>query len=184
MVRKVPRAAVVICFGIWAWTAAYAAPARNQEKENNLAAKIEREHNPGKKARLQIRLARLKLNDADAAYRERDFAEGKSLLEQYLEQVRNSWSTLGSAQDRRKHMGALKDIEIALREDDRFLEDLRRRVPYPESEAIKDIARESSEVHNQVIEALFPAGFPQKGKSKNQPAPKSSNPVSARALKS
>ncbi|HZT70304.1 MAG TPA: hypothetical protein VFC10_11240 [Terriglobia bacterium] len=183
MDRKASIVTSVICLAILGQALTYGAPARNQEKERSLAAKIERERNPGKKARLQIRLARLKLTDADAAYRERNFSEGKSFLDQYLEQVRNSWATIEGAQGG-KHMGVLKDIEIALREDGRFLEDLRRRVPYPESEAIKDVARESSEVHNQVLEALFPTGFPQKGKSKHQQAPKSSNRVSARALKS
>lgn len=185
MRRTLPAVVTATCFAILAQAFAYAAPAKNQEREKDLAAKIAQEQNPGKKARLQLRLARLKLADADVAYHERDFAGGRTFLEQYLEQVRNSWATLENTEDGAgKHLGALKDLEISLREDGRILEDLRRRVPYPESEAIKDIATESGEVHNRVIEALFPSGYPQKGKRKHQEAPKSSNPVSTSGLKS
>ena len=163
---------------------AHATPARNNDKEEKLTAQIEDQKNPGKKARLQVRLAKLKLKEADKAYRSRNFDEGKTLLRQYLEQIRNSWTTLQGADNGvRKHLGAFKDLEITLREDDRFLEDLRHRVPYPESEFVKEIAKKSSEVHNQVLEALFPSGFTPKGRKKLSP-PKSRMPAKVETVKS
>src|SRR5512146_392595 len=143
----------------------YALPGRKKDKEDELIAKIERENNPGKKARLQLRLAKLKLKDAGEAYDARDFGEGRALLQQYLGYVKESWASLHSAGSGvGKHLRAFKDLEISLREDDRFLEDLRHRVPYPESETVKNAEKESSEVHNQVLEAIFPNDMPPRRK--------------------
>lgn len=173
------------CLALLVEPLAYARPGRNRNQEEKLTAKIERERNPGKKARLQIRLAKLKLKQADAAYHARHFEEGKARLQQYLDQVRRSWATLQGADNAiGKHMKAFKALEISLREDDRFLEDLRHRVPYPESEAIKAIAKESSEVHNEVLEAIFPAGFHPKRRKNRLLHPKRPVPAKPGTVKS
>lgn len=173
------------CLTILAQPFACAMPGRNKDKEEKLIAKIEREKNPGKKARLQVRLAKLKLEEADAAYRGRNFAEGKAVLQQYLDQVKASWATLQGADNAvKKHLRAFMNLEISLRENGRFLEDMRHRVPYPENKFIKEIERESSAVHDQVLEALFPGGFSPKRRSRRSMPPKSSVPVKVGAAKS
>ncbi len=173
------------CLAILIQPFAYAVPGRNKNKEEKLVAKIEREKNPGKKARLQIQLAKLNLVNAGAVYDRQGYDEGKALLQQYLAQVKASWATLQGADNAiRKHLRAFKDLEIALREDDRILEDLRRHVPYPESEAIRKIAEESSSVHRQVLEALFPDGFSRQEKSRRSLPPRSSLAVKAGAARS
>jgi hypothetical protein len=154
-----------------------AVPGQNNDKEEKLVAKAGRENNPGKKARLQLRLAKLKLGDAEKAYHSRDFAQGSALLRQYLDYVRDSWAGLQAANNGLgKHLRAFMDLEISLREDDRFLRDLSRRVPYPESETIEKVAKESSAVHNQVLEAIFPDGVPPRGKKKHPLPPRSAMP--------
>jgi hypothetical protein len=163
------------CLAILTPPFAFPMPGRIRDKEEKLAARIEREKNPGKKARLQIRLAGLKLRQAGAAYDHQNFSGGEAFLQQYLDQVKGSWATLQGANNAiRKHAGAFTELEIALREDDRLLEDLSRRVAYPESEGIKEIEKESSAVHNQVLEALFPDGFSQKEGSRHSLPPRSS----------
>lgn len=182
MFRMVVTAALLAVVG---QPSAYAFPGRNKDKEEKLIAKIERQNNPGKKARLQLRLAKVKLKEADGAYRARNFAKGKALLQQYLGYVRESWTTLqGVDNGVRKHLGAFKDLEISLRENDRFLEDMSHRVPYPESETVKAIAKESSTVHNQVLQAIFPGGAPRRGRRKRLAQPKSAMPVKPGAVKS
>jgi hypothetical protein len=177
--------AAVACLALLGQPFVHASPGRNNDKEENLAARIEREQNPGKKARLQLRLAKLKLTEADEAYHLRNFAEGRKLLQQYLVQIRASWATLQRAENGvRKHLGAFKDLEIALREDDRLLRDMSRRIPYPESETVKAIAKESSAVHNQVLEAIFPVGDSPKARRKRPRAPESSMPPNVGAVKS
>jgi hypothetical protein len=156
----------------------HALPGQNNDKEETLIAKAGRENNPGKKARLQLRLAKLKLEDAEKAYHARDFAQGSALLRQYLGYVRDSWTALQAADNGvGKHLRAFKDLEISLREDDRFLKDLGRHVPYPESETIEKIAKESSAVHNLVLEAIFPDGVPPRGKKKRPLPPMGAVPA-------
>lgn len=173
------------CLALLAQPVVYAARGRNKEKEEKLTARIERERNPGKKARLQLRLAKMKMKEADGAYHDRNFDRGQELLGQYLGQIRDSWATLQGAKDGvRKHLGAFKDLEISLRENDRFLRDLSRRVPYPESETVKKIAKESSAVHNQVLEAIFPSGPPPNSKGKHVLPLKNSTPSKPVGIKS
>ncbi|HEV2245390.1 MAG TPA: hypothetical protein VGW37_01945 [Terriglobia bacterium] len=145
----------------------YARSGQNKIQEDKLIARIDREQNPGKKARLQLHLAKIKLSEAHEAYRARNFAEGNALLQQYLAQVRETWATLqGADGGPRKHLGAYKDFEISLREEDRLLDDLSHQVPYPESESIEAVAKESRTVHNQVLEAIFPPDVSRKERSK------------------
>ncbi len=133
----------------------------SNKQETRLAAKIARAKNPGKKARLQIRLARAKLMDAIQAYNGDHFSEGLALLHEYRRQINLSWETLQrSKRGVSKHLRACMKLEISLREDGRMLEDLRRRVPYPANEPIKRISEESSRVHRQVLGVLFPPGTP------------------------
>ena len=172
------------CLAILGQAFAHAVPGSADNKEQNLLARIEHETNPGKKAKLQLRLAKMKLAEADQAYRSRNFEGGKAILKQYLDEIRNSWVTLqGTGSAIRKHLGALKALEISLRENDRFLQDLRRRVPYPESDFVKEVEKESSEVHSQVLDAIFPEGYNPKGKRKPAP-PESLGPVKAAPAKS
>jgi hypothetical protein len=180
--RRVTAAA---CLALLGQPFVCAAPGRNNDKEENLTARIERESSPGKKARLQLRLAKLKLAEADQAYHSGNFAEGRELLQQYLDQIKASWATLQGANNGvRKHLRAFKDLEISLREDDRFLEDMSRRLPYPEGETVKEIAKQSRAVHNQVLEAIFPAGVPPKARGKRLLPPKSSMPAKPGVVKS
>ena len=163
----------------------HAFPRPSKDKEEVLIGKIARENNPGKKARLQLRLAKLKLKEAGQAYDTHDFEKGKALLQHYLGYVRDSWATLqGADSDVRKHLRAFKDLEISLREDDRFLEDLRHHVPYPESENVRKVAEESRAVHNQVLEAIFPDGKPPGRNQKRLRSPKSAVPAKLGALQS
>lgn len=161
MMTRAPLLGAVLCFAVLGQPFGYAFRPRAKDNEKQLAAKIAREKNPGKKARLQIRLARVKLTEAIQAYDANNFDQGWALLEEYRKQIDLSWKTLeGSERGVAKHFEAYKKLEINLREDGRLLEDLRRRVPYPENESIKTIARENSRVHSQVLGVLFPAGTP------------------------
>jgi hypothetical protein len=143
----------------------YASPRRNNDsKEAEIVAKIAQEKNPGKKARLEIRLARLKLLDADSAYRHNDFLRGEALLQEYWRQIDLSWKTLESApRGPSRHLKACRELEIGLREDGRRLEDLRDAVPYPDNDPIEKIAKEISRLHSRVMEVLFPASAPAQG---------------------
>lgn len=140
----------------------YASQSEKREiEEQKIVAKIAREKNPGKKARLEVRLARMKLLDASSAYDHNDFSKGQALLREYWQLVSRSWETLESTRrGTRKHFKAYKALEISLREDRRRLEDLSLRVPYPESESIQKIEEESSRLHGRVLGVIFPGTTP------------------------
>jgi hypothetical protein len=159
--------AAIVCFALLAQPFSYPFQHQNQDKEERLTAKIGRESNPGKKARLQIRLARVKLTEAVEAYDADNFDQGWDLLKEYRQQVNLSWLTLqGSGREVRKHAEAYKQLEINLREDARLIDDLRKRLPYPENEKLEAIAEDSGRVHNQVLEVLFPKRMPPKKSKK------------------
>ncbi|MCL5005109.1 MAG: hypothetical protein M1404_01135 [Acidobacteria bacterium] len=172
MISKAFFATAILGFAILGQLCCYAFPGRNKEKEKEekLVEKIAREKNPGKKARFQIRLARMKLLEASEAYDQNDFEKGRALLQEYREQVNASWNSLqGSRRGVRKHGEAYIKLEISLREDGRLLEDLRHKVPYPESNSVEEIEKEISQVHSQVLGALFPHGrTPHKSKKPRQ----------------
>lgn len=171
------------CLVILASPFAHATPGRNNKKrEEKLAAKIAREKNPGKAAKLRMKLAKLKLSEANEAYRQQNFEEGKALLQQYLEQVKASWATLqGAPKAVKKHLGAFMKLEMSLSRDGRFLEDMREGIPYPHSEFVKEIEKESNTVHTQVMEALFPSGYMRKRRVGGSGPTHSKVPVAAKA---
>lgn len=185
MNARVRMLVIVACLAILAQPFAYAIPGRDkrreeERKEEKLIKKIAHETNPGKKAKLQIKLAKMKLDSANDAYRRRDFSEGKSLLQQYLDQVKTSWSTLeGAGEPVKKHLGAFMKLEMTLSSDVRFLEDLRRSIPYPESEFVKKVEKECSAVHTQVLQALFPDGYSRRHHSSHKSPGKSTEAAGA-----
>lgn len=68
----------------------------------------------------------------------------------------------------RQHQG-FRELDIALREDGRLLEDLKHRIPYQDRPPVQEVAREVDELRDQVLKALFPLERPRKKSS--APAP-------------
>lgn len=135
-----------------------AAPApRRPDSEADLLARIEREQNPVKKAKLEIRLGRVKLLQAIEAFDGGNVEECHQLLTAYLERMEGAWATLESSgrQAWRQHQG-YRELEIALREDRRYLEDFRHRIPYQDRAPVEKVAKEVDELRNKVLKALFP----------------------------
>src|SRR3970040_2758017 len=102
-----------------------------KDDEKKLLAKIEREQNPVKKAKLEIRLGRLKLLEAFAAFERGDVELSHQTLEVYLKWMDDAWTALeGSGRQASRKPQGFKELDIALREDQRLLEDFEQRVPY------------------------------------------------------
>ena len=132
-------------------------PSPGRESEQDLVSHVERERNPVKKAKYEIRLARLKLLQAINAYSQGNVQGGQELLQAYRARVRNSWETLrASGRKAVRQPQGFRELEIALREERRFLEDLERHVSYADRDAVKQARREVDDIRNEVIRALFP----------------------------
>jgi hypothetical protein len=135
-----------------------AAPApRRRDTEADLLARIGREQNLVKRAKLEIRLGRVKLLQATEAYDRGDVEECHQLLTAYLERMNGAWATLEASgrQAWRQHQG-FRELDIALREDGRLLEDFMRRIPYQHRAPVETVTKEVDELRNQVLKALFP----------------------------
>ncbi len=156
-------AALFLIVLVWAVAAATVTPllARHEDTEEELLPRIQRERNPVRKAKYEIRLGRIKLLQAIDGYDKGTLEQGQQLLAAYTERVKSSWKTLRSSgrQAVRQPQG-YKELDIALREDARLLEDLKHRVSYNERGPVEKAAQEVEAIRSEVLRALFPAERP------------------------
>lgn len=144
--------------------------ARN-DTEEKLLPQIQRENNPVKKAKLEIRLARVKLLHASGSCQKDDHPNCTKLLEAYLELVRSSWKDLqSSGKNPAKHPSGFRELDIALREDARFLDDTRREIPLEDRAVFDPVIAEINKIHDAVFAALFPAAGPHPEKKSPRPS--------------
>jgi len=145
-----------------------AKPVPRHDTEEDLQRRLQRETNPVKKARYEIRLGRLKLLEAIDAFDKHDANKTWELLGAYLTHIRSSWQLLqGSGRDAFRHPEGFKELDIALREDARFLEDLSHRLSYYERGDVDKTAKEIGQIRAEVIKELFPPVRARDKKSKD-----------------
>ncbi len=131
--------------------------ALRDDSEPELLARISRESNPVKKAKFEIRLARVKLLQAMDASEKGDYEYSLKLLDAYLERVTSAWSILQkSGRSPHKKPQGFKELDIELREDGRFLEDLTRSISVLDREPVEKIRHEVERIRAEVLKALFP----------------------------
>jgi hypothetical protein len=138
---------------------------RRTDSEQDLLDRIQREQNPVRRSKLEIRLGRLKMQQAIDAYGQGRIDQGKSLLDGYLDRVKSCWQTLkGSGRNAVKQPQGFRELDIALREDSRTLEDMSKRISYFDREPVEQTMQEVNQVHDEVLHALFPSlpGAPDK----------------------
>jgi len=126
--------------------------------EEKLLAHIQSEHNPVKKAKYEVRLGQLKLKQAFESYGQGDFERSRNLLDEYLRRVKDAWETLATSgrEASRKPQG-YKELDIALREARRELEDFETRISFEERAAVEEVRKETEDLSNRVFNALFPS---------------------------
>ena len=143
--------------------AAVAPRVRGAESEAELEARLKRESDPVRKAKIQIRLSRFKLYQAAGAFDQGNIEEAHKLLAAYLERVKGAWATLkNSGRRANKKPAGFKELDIALREDARYLNDLKHRVSYMLRAPVEQTAQEVDDLRNEVLKALFPSEPPRK----------------------
>jgi hypothetical protein len=131
--------------------------ARRHDSEQDLLAHLERETNPVKKAKYEIRLGRLKLEQATLAYQQQQLDQGERLLNEYAGAMNQAWELLkNSGRDATRKPQGFKELDIALRENSRLLEDLRHRIPFTDRGPLDKVEQELAKTRNEVLLALFP----------------------------
>jgi len=165
--RKPWCAVFVLILLVLADTLAASLP-RRRDTEQDLLARIQREPDPIKKAKLEVRLGRVKLLESMAACDQGNIEETNRLLGAYIETLNDAWERLqNSGRVAHKKSSGFKELDIELREDARYLEDLRHRLPYAERGRTEKVAGEVDQLRNEVLKELFPPMPLRKGGDKS-----------------
>lgn len=134
---------------------------RHHDTPQKLEARIARERNPVKKAKFEIRLGNLLLDQAEQAYDSRHIPQGQRLLANYTSEMQDAWKLLKSTgRNAAKKPDGFMQLEIALRENNRDLHALRRRVFYLYRGPIDEALKTLGQLHNTVLVDLFPGAVP------------------------
>ena len=141
--------------------ALFVPPVFGRETADQLVEHIRKEQNPVKKAKLEIKLADLILQQALDTYSKGDAESGTKLIGAFVEHMKASWKILqDSRRKAAKQPQGFKDLDISLREDFRSLQDLERRVAYFDRGPIEKTTQEIEGIRSEVLQALFPTAKP------------------------
>ncbi len=139
--------------------------ALGRDTEEQLLQRIQTEQNPVKKAKDEIKLAKLKFTQVQDAYSQGQTEAGAKLLGTFVDVMKTSWKLLqDSGREAAKHPEGFRELEIALREDVRLLQDLERTVSYFDRAPLAKAAQELEQMRVEVLHALFPGDIPLPGK--------------------
>jgi len=159
---------VLACLAVWGMVSLACLCAFGSETEELLLRRIESESNRVKKAKDEIRLADLKLEQARNAYEQGDVQVGAKLLEAFVGDMETAWKILQeSGRQAAKQPQGFKELDISLRHDGRLLEDLEHRVAYFDRGPVEKAAEEMEHLRAEVLRALFPGA---KQQAPNPPA--------------
>jgi hypothetical protein len=132
-----------------------------RETEEQLMQRIQSEQNPVKKAKDEIKLSSLKLTQIRDAYSQGHIEEGAKLLGVFADTIKGSLRVLqDSGRKASKQPEGFRELEIALREDARTLQDLGRTVSYIDRPPLENAAQELEKMRNEVLHALLPGAPP------------------------
>ncbi|MGO8787358.1 MAG: hypothetical protein ACLQVL_08250 [Terriglobia bacterium] len=154
-----------------------------RETEEQLLQRIQSEQNPVKKAKVEIKLANLRLTQVQDAYSQGHIEAGAKTLGAFVDTMKTSWKLLqDSGRKASKQPDGFRDLEISLREDVRVLQDLGPKVSYFDRAPVVNAGQELEKMRGEVLHALFPGGEPRTRKGSVPPPATTSpgNPPEAR----
>ena len=155
---KARWALAMLLAGILGYAPGQALPLPFDDTEAKLTQNLARERDPVKKAKLEIKLARLTLLRAKDTRGKGEAEESLKLLQAYRAHIENAWNLLQkSGRAAHKKPQGFKELDIELREDGRYLEDLKRSFTLADREPIEKIIADVERIRAEVLKALFPA---------------------------
>ena len=142
-----------------------ALPPQSADREKTLKERLEKADNPVKKAKIEVRLAEIKLSQAFDAYDRGKFDLCWSYMDEYLAGMNSAWKDLqDSGRDASRKPDGFKELEIGLRKSRRSLEDFETRVTYEERQEVEKVRKASEDLRSHVLNVLFPEVVPGKKK--------------------
>jgi hypothetical protein len=149
-----------------------AAPcAVGRDTEEQLVERIKSEPNAVKKAKAEVKLSSFHLAKVQDAYSQGRVEDGAKLLGTFMETLNTAWKLLhSSGRAAAKHSEGFRELEIALREDTRALQDLERVVDYFDRAPLERAVKDLEQMRGQLIHELFPGGQSRNKKESTSPA--------------
>jgi hypothetical protein len=155
--------------------------AKSHETAADLQQRIDSDQNPVKKAKDEVKLAELKLDDVKGEYSAGRIDSGQKVLGTFVDEMKTSWKLLqDSGRKAPRQPDGFKELEIALRENERILQDLARTVSYFDRAPIMKAVMDLDQMRNEVLQAQFPPSTPHGHKDSAPPPPSPGPPADSR----
>jgi hypothetical protein len=114
---------------------------------------------PVERTKSYITISEILLSFASEALRDGAVADMKTLVGQYITAVESARDAMvDSNRDAERRPGGYKELEIAMRNQLRRLEDIRRQLVVDERKPIDDAIAVASSVRDEMLRRLFPRG--------------------------
>jgi hypothetical protein len=117
---------------------------------------LERESDPADRAKIAVKIADLLITQLTSAARTADDPLVERHLKDYTDIIQDAYAMLmNSGRDAHKHPAGFKDLEIALRKQQRRLEDAGRLLPYDRRVSIDQVRKQISDFDDQLVEVML-----------------------------
>ena len=161
-----PRVAIAVVLSLLSLSSTVVVRAMARDDEPTLISKIGRETDPVKKAKLEVKLGRVRLQQAFDAYSGGKYEDCWKLLGSYQDSMNQAWTDLqASGKVAAKKPDGFKQLDIGLRESRRELENFETHITFAEREVVQSVRAKTEALHNRVLRELFPATPLKKNKS-------------------
>lgn len=144
------------------------------ENLDQLKARLARETDPAKRAKITVKIGPILLGQFTRAYSEQRYETGTAGLEEYLGYIRRAYRDLeNSGRKARKKPKGFKELEIHLRQATLRLDDLAQALPYDQRAPLEAAKQELEAIWEKLVRALFdlpprPADGPSPGADKEK----------------
>jgi hypothetical protein len=145
--------AILLLAMVTAWPAA---ASRSDETPERLRSRIATEHDPVQRARLEVRLADMILDQTCKQYAEGDVEKGEASLKEMLSLSEHAYDDLFSTKrDPRSKPAGFKESEILMRQFARKLDDLRQTLPFDDRAPVEKALARVRDMHEDLLLGLM-----------------------------
>ena len=120
-------------------------------------SRLERTTDPIGRTRLQIRISDLLISFMSDAIGVGDLERMEQRLDEYRVAITDARDTMiNSGRDASRQAGGFRDLEIALRQHTRQLDDIGSRLSFDDRQPIERLITEITGIRDEILDALFP----------------------------
>ena len=124
-------------------------------------AQLSRAGNPVDRTRIQIRISDLMISFMGDAVSDGDIERVNARMDEYRSAILDANTTMSnSGRDPTGSVAGYQDLEIALRQQIRQLDDIGASLPLASRGPIEDLIAEVTEIRDNLLDALFPEADP------------------------